>query len=116
MTGAGGAVAVQAASEDVQLIVEQRLERLYVDPPSVATAAIAAHHGDQFSLGSSHSDVPSFGLIVRRCVVGGDFYCSSIGNRHVAIHSVGHGPIEQTVVIRQLLIAVQKRMVGRFVR
>jgi len=58
-------------------------------PPSVTAAAVAAHYGNQFGLGGSHDGVPVFGRFIT-----GNSYCSSIGNRHVAIHPVGHGPIE----------------------
>lgn len=106
MTGTNGPVAVQASPENVQVVAKRRLERFDVGPPSVKAAAIAAHYSDQFALGS-HNIVPAFSRKVIR-----DSYCSSIGNRYVAVHSVGHGPVEQTIVTRQPLMAVQKRVVG----
>lgn len=108
MTGTDGPVAVQASSEDVQVAPERRLERFHVRPPSITTAAIAAHYSDQFALGGSQDSVPIFGRKVP-----GSLYRPSVGNRHIAVHSVGHGPVEQTVVVRQSLTRiVQKRMEG----
>lgn len=97
VTRTDGPVAVQASSENVQVIAEQRLERLHVGPSSVTASAVAAQHGDQFSL-DLRDDIPvtdaPVGNILR------DSHRSSIGNRYIAIHSIGHGPVEQAVVIR----------------
>lgn len=93
-----GSVAVQASPENVQVVAEQRLECLHVGPSFVTTAAVAAHYGDQFDLGSPHDGVPVSDVAVGNIVR--DSHRSSVGNRYIAVHSIGHGPIEQTVVVR----------------
>lgn len=98
VTWTNGSVAVQASPENVQVVAKQRFELLHVGPSPIMTAAVAAHYGDQFGLDSPHDGVPVSDSVVGNIVR--DSYCSSIGNRYVAVHSIGHGPIEQTIVVR----------------
>lgn len=106
-TGAG--VAAQAASKNREFVAQRCLQPLHVSPSLVVAAAITAEHRHQFALWPEIGK----GQLPR---LRGQWYCSPVGHRHVAVAAIAHRPVEQPIVVAEILRLQQKRVEGRLVR
>lgn len=98
---------ISLPSKNIHFILQNQFEFPNVIPAIISRSAIAAHNGNEFSFCRQLK-------IICFWVIKGDR--PAIRNWNVAVGSVGHGPVEETVVVEETLVVVEKRIERCLVR